>query len=112
MSFARIVGLQPRILAAATRHTHINAVITRRLSSTSCSHAEHRPELQSNLEERIAHRNHQPPAVEYDAQGLEVNPYRNGPSAIDKAVHLFFFTEILRGIPFVLVESLYFTNWT
>lgn len=26
-----------------------------------------------------------------------VNPYKGGPSAIDKAVHLFFFTEILRG---------------
>lgn len=26
-----------------------------------------------------------------------VNPYKGGPSAIDKAVHLFFFTEIIRG---------------
>ena len=28
------------------------------------------------------------------------NPYKDGPSAIDKAVHLFFFTEILRGTYF------------
>ena len=26
------------------------------------------------------------------------NPYKAGPSAIDKAVHLFFFTEIVRGV--------------
>lgn len=25
------------------------------------------------------------------------NPYQNGPSAIEKAVHMFFFTEIIRG---------------
>lgn len=27
----------------------------------------------------------------------DINPYKGGPSAIEKAVHLFFFTEILRG---------------
>jgi NADH dehydrogenase (ubiquinone) Fe-S protein 8 len=26
------------------------------------------------------------------------DPYKGGPSAIDKAVHLFFFTEIIRGL--------------
>jgi len=31
-----------------------------------------------------------------------VNPYKDGPSAIDKAVHMFFFTEILRGMWIVL----------
>ena len=25
------------------------------------------------------------------------DPYKNGPSAIEKAVHMFFFTEIIRG---------------
>lgn len=29
--------------------------------------------------------------------GKELNPWKGGPSAIDKAVHLFFFTEIIRG---------------
>jgi NADH dehydrogenase (ubiquinone) Fe-S protein 8 len=28
---------------------------------------------------------------------LSVNPYKGGPSALDKAMQLFFFTEILRG---------------
>lgn len=102
MSFARIVGLQPRILVAATRHNHINSLITRRLLSTSStSHAQHNPTggLQSNLDEKV--NRHQSPAPQYDAQALEIDPYRNGPSAIDKAVHIFFFTEILRGTPFV-----------
>ena len=28
---------------------------------------------------------------------LDVNPYKGGPGALDKAAHLFFFTEIVRG---------------
>ncbi|TFY77177.1 hypothetical protein EWM64_g6835 [Hericium alpestre] len=31
-----------------------------------------------------------------------VDPYKNGPGALDKAAHLFFFTEILRGMWIVL----------
>jgi len=37
-----------------------------------------------------------------DEPGSTVNPYHGGPSAIDKAVHLFFFTEIMRGMWIVL----------
>lgn len=33
-----------------------------------------------------------------DEPDKDFDPYKNGPSAIDKAVHLFFFTEIIRGI--------------
>ena len=32
-----------------------------------------------------------------DEPGKDFDPYKDGPSAIDKAVHLFFFTEIIRG---------------
>lgn len=32
-----------------------------------------------------------------DEPGKEVDPYKDGPSALDKAAHLFFFTEIIRG---------------
>lgn len=96
MSFARIVGLQPRILVAATRHTPANLFLARRLISTStCAHAEHN--LQSNPNEKL--RPVHPSATQYDAQSLEEDPYKRGPSAIDKAVHLFFLTEIFRGIP-------------
>jgi NADH dehydrogenase (ubiquinone) Fe-S protein 8 len=38
-----------------------------------------------------------------DEAGKSVNPYKGGPSAIDKAVHLFFFTEILRGMNVLLL---------
>ncbi|KDQ64406.1 hypothetical protein JAAARDRAFT_28032 [Jaapia argillacea MUCL 33604] len=36
--------------------------------------------------------------------GSDVNPYKDDASAIDKAVHLFFFTEILRGMWIVLEQ--------
>ena len=32
-----------------------------------------------------------------DEPGRDVDPYKGGPGALEKAVHLFFFTEILRG---------------
>jgi len=32
------------------------------------------------------------------------DPYRNGPSALEKAVHIFFFTEIIRGMWIVLEQ--------
>ena len=32
-----------------------------------------------------------------DEAGKDYDPYKDGPSAIEKAVHLFFFTEIIRG---------------
>jgi hypothetical protein len=105
MSFARIAGLQPRILAAVARQTQPNILVSRRLlSSSSRTHAEHTSDggLQSNLDEKVNRaraRAHTTPT--YDAHDLTIDPYRNGPSAIDKAVHLFFFTEIIRGIPSV-----------
>jgi len=39
-----------------------------------------------------------------DEPGKDFNPYKGGPSAIDKAVHLLFFTEILRGMWIVLEQ--------
>src|SRR5262249_6095723 len=67
-------------------------------------HAQHVPNrgLESNLDEKV-NRNRMHVAPQHDSYDLSVDPYRNGPSAIDKAVHIFFFTEIIRGIP--LVES-------
>ncbi|KAI0335689.1 NADH dehydrogenase Fe-S protein 8 [Cubamyces sp. BRFM 1775] len=48
-----------------------------------------------------------PPARMYtaaDEPGKDYDPYKDGPSAIDKAVHLFFFTEIIRGMWIVLEQ--------
>jgi len=103
MSFARIVGLQPRFVVVAARSPHTNSLFARRLlSSSACSHAQHVPNggLQSNLDEKV--NRHQRSPAQHDAHGIEANPYSNGPSAIDKAVHLFFFTEIFRGMWIVL----------
>ncbi|KAF8812217.1 Ndufs8, NADH:ubiquinone oxidoreductase 23 kd subunit [Phlegmacium glaucopus] len=102
-----VVGLQPRIVFAARHAASRSPLVTRRLiSNSTCSHAEHasRPTLglTSGIDERTSHV--RPHPREYDAHGNELNPYRNGPSALDKAVHLFFFTEIIRGMWIVLEQ--------
>lgn len=48
------------------------------------------------LAQHTSGHNHASPAP--PSSNTDVNPYKGGPSAIDKAVHLFFFTEILRGL--------------
>lgn len=40
-----------------------------------------------------------------------VNPYKNGPSAIDKAAQLFFFTEIARGL-WIVMENFFREPYT
>ena len=40
-----------------------------------------------------------------DEPGKDLDPYKGGQSAIDKAVHLFFFTEIIRGASLVTEVS-------
>ena len=95
-----VLGLQPRIFLLAPATSARTALVARRLISNSPrSHDPQRPKLEhlsSGIEERMAHSAHllEP---EHDAQGNELNAYRHGPSALDKAVHLFFFTEIIRG---------------
>ncbi|KAH9482535.1 NADH-ubiquinone oxidoreductase 23 kDa subunit, mitochondrial [Psilocybe cubensis] len=102
-----LVGLQPRLVLNARPNAASAALVARRLiSNTSCSHAEHdkhrhQHELSSGIDARTSHSSHILPA-ERDAYGNDVNPYRDGPSALDKAVHLFFFTEIIRGMWIVL----------
>jgi len=103
-----VLGLQPRLVLSARLTSARAALVVRRpISNTSCSHAEHdshhhrQEHLSSKIEERTSHQAHMLPR-ELDAQGNELNPYRNGPSALDKAVHLFFFTEIIRGMWIVL----------
>ena len=99
-----LVGLQPRLLAPAqTRSLQIrSAILAHRLLSTSaCARASHSHDpLQSAIGTRPRH----PPsqATAFDANGNEIDPYKDGPSSLDKAVHLFFFTEILRGMWIVL----------
>ena len=104
MVFARprlLMGLQP-YMRATNRTPYIQVTLqTRRLLSTStCSHAQHAP-ANHNPGERLHHHN-DITAPTNGAQGKEVDPYKDGPGALDKAVHLFFFTEIIRGMVPVL----------
>jgi len=59
------------------------------------------------LQAEPVHDHHHPPRNPHQAAAelkAEVNPYKGGQSAIDKAVHLLFFTEILRGMWIVLEQ--------
>jgi NADH dehydrogenase (ubiquinone) Fe-S protein 8 len=102
-----VLGLQPRLVLAPRATSVRSALAARRLLSTSTStHAQFDPKhqlehLSSGIEDRQAHQIPHAPH-QYDAQGVPINPYVNGPSALDKAVHLFFFTEIIRGMWIVL----------
>ncbi|KAG6842054.1 hypothetical protein C0991_003580 [Blastosporella zonata] len=117
MNFLRprlVVGLQPRILIAP-RSTSVRAAITaHRLLSTSAVLRAIPPNsyhaLQSGLEAR-GHGHNPAPEPIFDAHGKELDPYQNGPSSLDKAVHLFFFTEILRGM-WIVFENFFRPPYT
>ena len=94
--------LAPRLFPQAQRPTAVASVLVARrlLSNTPCSHAHHAPNtpnkepvLKSRVEERMAQ------IEELQKEGFRGLPeeYAAGPSALSKAVHIFFFTEIIRG---------------
>ena len=102
MSFARPglgVGLSHRLLTPQRSAALRSAFITyRNISSSRCSHAEPLNK-HASLEGPVRIRS---PAdtgtlTAQDEADKHTDSYKDGPSAIDKAVHLFFFTEILRG---------------
>ncbi|KAG6910969.1 hypothetical protein DXG01_006023 [Tephrocybe rancida] len=120
MSFIRprvVVGLQPRLLITPRTPSVRSAILAHRLLSTSTSlraHHVHPDNSHDALKSGIEARQHgHGPASElrYDAYGHELNPYENGPTAIDKAVHLFFFTEILRGM-WIVFENFFRPPYT
>ena len=102
MSLARqrlSVGLSHRLPNPQRSAALRSALITyRSISSSRCSHAE--PiDRHGGLEGPVKIRS---PAATgtltaQDEPEKHTDSYKGGPSAIDKAVHLFFFTEILRG---------------
>ncbi|KAJ7087404.1 NADH-quinone oxidoreductase [Mycena crocata] len=95
-SHARAFPLSRRLQSTHT-HTHVQS----RTHSTP-NYLESADGLISDLTIR-KHRREQTPRV-FDAQGNELDPYKGGQTAIDKAVHLFFFTEIIRGMWIVLEQ--------
>jgi len=100
-------------LRALPRSAQSSPVTYRLLSTTSCrSHAQ--PIHVKHEEPSHGHRL-DPPGLKSprgtgtssaeDEPEKYLDPYKGGQSAIDKAVHLFFFTEILRGASLVTEVS-------
>ena len=104
MAFARArvaPRLAPYLSASLRTRTPEFAFVARRmLSNSRCSNAEHTS--QQSPTHLTSAEIRSPPLgtgtmTAANELGKSVNPYKGGPSAIDKAVHLFFFTEIIRG---------------
>lgn len=99
MAFARrpSLGFSTRLLLFPTTSTPTISLIAQRHLSTS------RRTLQAQPAHNHSHDSSKSPRLgtgiysAKDEQGKYVNPYEGGPSALEKAAHLFFFTEIARG---------------
>lgn len=104
MAFLRasLVGVSSARLAAARLAPHNTRTPTliayRLLSSSSRTQAvpvePFRSQPKDYLPEPASPKS---PSLQATFPGENKDPYHGGPSAIEKAVHLFFFTEILRG---------------
>ena len=108
MAFGRLLAVSPRLLVRPAT----TPLIGYRFLSASARicHAEG---LHSTTTEpgRSGSTSTPPGLSSANYESLEdINPYKGGPRVIDKAVHLFFFTEILRGTCFlacILLASLH-----
>ncbi|KAI0346854.1 NADH-quinone oxidoreductase [Trametopsis cervina] len=108
MAFLRasLVGVSSARLAAtrlATRSAPTSTLIAQRLISSSsriqAQPVDHKPK--SHLDPAPPPRS---PSILATSPGENKDPYHGGPSAIEKAVHLFFFTEIIRGMWIVMEQ--------
>ncbi|EPS96005.1 NADH-ubiquinone oxidoreductase [Fomitopsis schrenkii] len=105
-------GPSARVVATRVAAPRTSALLACRLISTSpCRHAvdphAKRSEPHDYLPELIEPRSPGIKTAMYtaaDEPGTDFDPYKDGPSAIDKAVHLFFFTEIIRGMWIVMEQ--------
>jgi len=114
MSLARqrlALGLASRLRALPRSHSAHSSLIAYRSLSTTLRRSHAEPIHVKHGEPAHGHRldpvglkspHGTATLTAEDEPGKDVNPYKGGPSAIDKAVHLFFFTEILRGMWIVL----------
>ncbi|KAI9574783.1 Ndufs8, NADH:ubiquinone oxidoreductase 23 kd subunit [Boletus coccyginus] len=107
------VGLSHRLLTPQRSTALRSALITHRsISSTRCSLGEPL-DRHVSLEGPVKIRS-PPDTGTLTAQGepdKHTDSYKGGPSAIDKAVHLFFFTEILRGM-WIVMENFFRPPYT
>ncbi|KAI0089052.1 NADH-quinone oxidoreductase [Irpex rosettiformis] len=106
---ASLVGVSSARLAAArlaTRNTPTSTLIARRLlSSSPSSQAKPVDPFHSQTKDYLPEPNRaRSPSLDASFPGEVSDPYHGGPSAIEKAVHLFFFTEIVRGMWIVMEQ--------
>lgn len=89
-----VVGVSTaRPLAARLTASRPSVIVVHRLLSTGSSQrAQH-----VNPDQVIKTSHARSPSLATKISGDYTDPYKGGPSAIEKAVHMFFFTEILRG---------------
>lgn len=91
------LGLSTRLLLSRATGTPSVTLVSLRHFSTS------RRSLQAQPAHSSTHDSAKSPRLgtgvysARDEPGRYVNPYQGGPSALEKAAHLFFFTEIVRG---------------
>ncbi|CAK5262485.1 unnamed protein product [Mycena citricolor] len=94
----RLLAISRRYQSTETQHpTHAHG-----RHSLNPNYLESADGLISDLTIKKHHKSKTP--RKFDAQGNELDAYAGGPSAVDKAVHLFFFTEIIRGMWIVLEQ--------
>jgi hypothetical protein len=118
MSFARqrlALGVANRLRVLPCSNTAPLSLVSYRYISTTLPRLHAEP-INVKHEERFHGHRLDPPAFKSphgtgtltaeNEAGKDVNPYKGGPSAIDKAVHLFFFTEIIRGAYVVNLKTL------
>jgi hypothetical protein len=97
MAFVRRLGLSTRPLIPQATGTASISLVSLRHISTSQRTSEAQPAHNHSHDSANHVRSPQLGTGIYSAPGKYVNPYAGGPSALEKAAHLFFFTEIVRG---------------
>jgi hypothetical protein len=107
MAFTRL-GLSTRLLLSPTIDTPYIPLFAIRHLSTSRRTLQAQPVHNHNHDSASHVKSPRLGTGVYSARdepGKYVNPYEGGPSALEKAAHLFFFTEIVRG-SFIMTISL------
>ncbi|KAN0126721.1 NADH-quinone oxidoreductase [Russula decolorans] len=92
------VGLSTRLLLSRATGTPSITLLSLRHFSTSRRTLQAQPAHKSSDDSRTGVHSAR------DEPGKYVNPYEGGQSALEKAAHLFFFTEIVRGMWLVLEQ--------
>jgi hypothetical protein len=90
------VGLSTRLLLSRATGTPSITLLSLRHFSTSRRTLQAQPTHKSS-DDSTTHIKSSQLGAGRDEPGKYVNPYEGGPSALEKAAHLFFFTEIVRG---------------